>query len=98
MFAGTGVRQPFPQNCASVISRIITPADSQGDGIWDDLHFSIFISVAIEIQDADGFRNIFPDVWVPGSRLAYTCANKSGVILLEMWANISAKLIYMGSD
>lgn len=28
MFAGTGVRQPFPQSCASVISGIMTPADS----------------------------------------------------------------------
>lgn len=97
VFAGTGVRQPFPQSCNSVISRIITSADSQWDGIRDDLRFWIFISVAVEIQDVDDFRNIIPDVWVPGSALAYTCTNKAGVILLKRWTYISAKLIYMGS-
>jgi len=29
VFAGTGVRQPFPQNCASVISRVTASADSK---------------------------------------------------------------------
>lgn len=62
VFAGAAVRQPFPQNCASVVSHIMSSADSQQDGVRDDLRFGIFISVAVENQDVDGFRNIIPDV------------------------------------
>lgn len=76
LFVGTGVRQLFPQSCASVIFHIIVSVDSHWDGIRNDRRFWSFISLAAGIQDVDGFRNIIPDVWVPGSPLAYTCTNK----------------------